>query len=252
MYYEKDVEVVSVNGEEKLFKGPIQRIGGGGTKTAYKLLGTDHVVLLPNEVDGQALVDIFERICDEEVYMSTYLKNVGLLGLPVTKCVCNGMFGLYAPSFEFYPSLYRAHVIDKKELLRCTWNPQSRFDGERGEVDWVPVFQALFADLVVASLNGLSLRGDSFNLLLAESGSVFYCGTGRYALRYFGFDYASKRFVLSRPDVGRRTMELEHECCTAETEAKRAMLLAIDIMDCLLGQPIVSDQYKLFVQTFEK
>lgn len=258
---------VIVDGEE-VFQGNMRHIGGGGTKTAYELVGTDKVVLLPNEVDGQRLVNIFERICDEEVYMYNYLASINLLGLPVTKCVVvqpggREMLGLYAPSFQSFQKI-KAHVIDTKHLLGCTWDPQSRFHAldEHKEVDWLPVFQTLHQDLVQAANNGLLLRGDSFNLLLAEPGSPHYTGTGAYALRYFGFDFSSKRFAMTRPTLGEphftnvcdvlAMMEgssSNNSLQVVEQVVNLAMIEAIDVMDCLLGQLIVKPQVEAYLKS---
>jgi len=221
---------------------------GGATKFAYHLVGTNKMVLLPNQVEDPAVMDdVFERICNEEMYMCTYLEGIHLLGLPVTKCVvqCKGRglakLGLYAPSLASYQHV-KAHVIDPKHLLDCTWDPQSG----KG-VDWVPVFQTLKNDLVIALHNGLLLRGDSFHLLLAEQGSPYYCGTGVYALRYFGFHFASQAFVLQRPSPGEPHFvnvcdALAMESVNVMDLVKLSLAEAVDVMDYLLGQRVVKPQ----------
>ena len=95
------------------------------------------------------------------------------------------------------------------------------------------------------------LRGDSFNLLLAEQGSPYYSGTGLYALRYFGFDFSSKKFPLALPVRGEPHFVNKCDVLAMETGdilevVKLGMIEAVDVMDYLLGQPIVKDQVYSF------
>jgi hypothetical protein len=178
-----------------VFEGPVVRLGGGGTKTAYQLVGTDFVVLLPNSVDGQALVNIFDRICDDEIYFYNYLTTHELLGLPVLRCSVKTeretFSGLYAPAFSAYAN-HQAHVIDKKNIFQCHLDltqllPQS-------VQEWIPVFQPLIQDLKRLTDNKVCPWGDSYNFLWTERGSQYHSGSAPYALRYFGFDFSNKHF----------------------------------------------------------
>jgi hypothetical protein len=199
---------VTIN-NQTVFEGNLKKVGGGGTKTAYKLENTDYVVLLPNWVDGAVLVNIFDMICDDEVFMYNHLISNQLLGLKVEHCfvqqisgptiwgqppigVGNSMCGLYAPSFSSF-SKELAHVFDKKDTITFNWD-QPKLESIQ---DCVEVLKPLVEDLDVAINCGVIPYGDSYNFLIAEQGSPYYRGSGRYAVRYFGFDFASKRHALS-------------------------------------------------------
>ena len=183
---------------EVVFEGKMKKIGGGGTKSAFELIGTDNVVLLPNATDGPSLVSIFDRICNEEVFMNNKLNSIDILGLNVTNCTVQKiddessplMQGLYARSFSSFTKDL-AHVVDRKELLKCTWTYKEPVS------DWVSVFEPLIKDLIKVVDAGIYPWGDSYNLLIAEKGSPYYTGSGQYAVRYFGFDFSSKRYILS-------------------------------------------------------
>ena len=199
---------VSVN-NETVFEGEVKKIGGGGTKTAYQLENTDYVVLLPNWVDGSRLVSIFDRICDDEVFMNNYLTSRQILGLKVKHCfveqisgptmfgqppigVGNSMCGLYAPSFNSFEKEL-AHIFDKKDRRTFTWTAPTLETIE----DWIAVLTPLIDDLNSVIKASIIPYGDSYNFLIAEQGSPYYKGSGKYAVRYFGFDFSSKRRSLS-------------------------------------------------------
>lgn len=197
---------------ETVFEGKMKRIGGGGTKTAYQLGETDKVVLLPNLVDGARLANIFDRVCDDEVFMYNYLLSRQILGLKVEHCFVqqtgiieeenkyishpigdgNSICGLYAPSFlSFEKDL--AHIFDKKDIFTFNWTaPEVETISE-----WIEIFNPLIEDLKLLINSGIVPYGDSYNFLIAEKGSPYYKGSGEYAVRYFGFDFASKRGGLS-------------------------------------------------------
>jgi len=183
-----------------VFEGAVRRVGGGGTKTAFELIGTDFVVLLPNMTDGQALVQIYDRICEDEIFYYNYLTSHQLLGLPILQCtvvsenLASETLALYAPAFAAYKN-HLAHVIDKKSLFSLDVKLSQPLPKTINE--WLLVFCPLMQDLERVVDNNICPWGDSYNLLWTEQGSKYHSGTGHYALRYFGFDFASKRFARS-------------------------------------------------------
>ena len=194
---------------ERVFDGSLARLGGGGTKTAYYLNGTDFVVLLPNEVDGLQLEKIFPRICHEEETMYTYLGTNGLaLSLPVKTCVVtleNGktLFGLYAPCFESYVNR-GAYVLDTKDIRLCCWDRKLRinptfFDAE----SWVPIFAPLVQDLSRLAAAGIVPAGDCLNFIITTPafGKDHVDPLVPFQVRYFGFDFTSKRYVSERAEA---------------------------------------------------
>ena len=243
----------------------MRRLRDKETMTAHELVGSEKMVLFPNKSSQTN----WERICDEEVFMSKYVTSIQLLGLPVVKCVVesdtiNGVgLGLYAPTLDSFQHL-KAHVIETKRLLDCTWNPHSRLlllDGQ--EIDWLPVFQPLYNDLVNALHNGLVLRS---HLLLAEQGSPYYCGTGVYALRYFGCQFSHPEYAMIQPVPGdSHFLNMYEVLCMADDSCqgtftrtsginlmkmvKLSMMAAVDTMDYLLGQRIVQPQLESYLQT---
>lgn len=160
-------------------------------------------------VDGAQLANIFDRVCDDEVFMYNYLLSHQILGLKVEHCFVqqngiidekishpigdgNSICGLYAPSFlSFEKEL--AHIFDKKDIFSFIW------DAPNVETisEWIEVFNPLIEDLKLVINSKVIPYGDSYNFLIAEPGSPYYKGSGKYAVRYFGFDFASKRGGLS-------------------------------------------------------
>jgi len=188
---------------EIVFEGNIKKIGGGGTKSAYSLIGTNKVVLLPNEIDGYWLEREFNRIRNEELTIYKYLKSKSIPSLKIKLCdaFINGKHkvGIYSPSFESYIDK-GAYILDLKNPLSCCWDNEIEFNKTFFELEsWISIFKPLFDDLKNASENGLRLLPyyDHFNLMITKKGSTYHLGEAEYAVRFFGFDFSSKRYPNS-------------------------------------------------------
>lgn len=187
-----------------IFNGDMKKIGGGGTKSAYSLVGTNKVVLLPNEIDGDWLVREFKRIRNEELVIHQYLKSKSIPSLDIEICdvfLDNAHYkpGIYCPSFESYIE-QGAYILDNKNPYPFYWNKKNVFNSSFFELEsWIPIFKPLFDDLKNASENGLSLLPyyDNFNLMITKKGSTYHLGESEYAVRFFGFDFSSKRYPNS-------------------------------------------------------
>lgn len=190
---------------ELVFEGVIGRLGGGGTKTAYGLQGTDYAVLVPNEVDGLQLEKVFPRICYEEETMFNYLSTNDIApSLPVKTCTVtldNGktLPALYAPCFESFMEA-GAYVLDSKEPYSCCWNPRLCMNPTFYDVDsWVPIFEPLIQDLKRLVGAGIVPLGDCLNFVITTPASKYHVNPAvPYQVRFFGFDFSSKRYVSER------------------------------------------------------
>jgi len=195
--------IVIVN-NQIVFNGDMKKIGGGGTKSAYSLVGTNKVVLLPNEIDGDWLVREFKRIRNEELIIHQYLKSKSIPSLDIEICdvfLDNAHYkpGIYCPSFESYIE-QGAYILDNKNPYPFYWNKKNVFNSSFFELEsWIPIFKPLFDDLKNASENGLRLLPyyDHFNLMITKKGSTYHLGEAEYAVRFFGFDFSSKRYPNS-------------------------------------------------------
>lgn len=202
-----------------VFEGHIQKIGGGGTKSAYSLIGTDKVILVPNEVDGLWLKQEFDRIRREELTMYQYLKSKSIPSLQIELCdvfLSNGTYikGIYSPSFKSYIDR-GAYIIDMKDILSCCWDKNIIFNSSFFELEsWIPIFTPLIDDLRKASENGLSLIPyyDNFNMMITKKGSEYHIGEAEYAVRFFGFDFSSKRSknqIIEKIQTGEQLEKVE-------------------------------------------
>lgn len=188
---------------ELVFEGAMGRLGGGGTKTAYALNGTDFAVLLPNEVDGEALERVFPRICHEEETFYKYLStNNVALSLPVQTCVVtldNGktLFGLYTPCFDAFVQK-GAFVLDQKDSRACCWDSKRCINPTFFDADsWIPIFMPFVQDLKRLANAGIVPLGDSLNFVITTPafGESHVDPTVPFQVRFFGFDFTSKRYV---------------------------------------------------------
>jgi hypothetical protein len=226
---------VSVRGNIK-YQGPILEIGGGGTKTAYQCGNTHFVVLLPNVVEGKALQEKFYRICNEEEFMCNYLSALSLHVLPVISCIVifenqTTLLALYAPSFRSFHSK-GLHVIDCKNILGELWDP-SILPVPVDDVEaWVPVFSLLVEDLKTLCAAGVRPSGDCYNLCI-ENGVV----------RFFGFDFTSKRYPLELMQKVKNGQKIEpidvKECL------KTALDTAIEIVFIICSPKYDSQRQKV-------
>ena len=194
---------------ELVFEGSLVRLGGGGTKTAYNLNGTDFVVLLPNEVDGAQLERVFPRICHEEETIYTYLSaNNIALSLPVKTCVVTfdrgrTLFGLYAPCFESYIKK-GAYILDTKDMRACCWDKNLCINPTFFDVDsWVPIFAPLVQDLRRLVGAGIVPLGDCLNFIITTPafGPGHMDASVPFQVRFFGFDFTSKRYANERAEA---------------------------------------------------
>jgi len=201
--YRKMHNIVIVN-NQIVFNGDMKKIGGGGTKSAYSLVGTNKVVLLPNEIDGDWLVREFKRIRNEELVIHQYLKSKSIPSLEIELCdvfLDNAHYkpGIYCPSFESYIE-QGVYILDTKNPYPFYWDKKTVFNSSFFELEsWIPIFKPLFDDIKNASENGLLLQPyyDNFNLMITKKGSIYHIGKAEYAVRFFGFDFTSKRHPSS-------------------------------------------------------
>jgi hypothetical protein len=184
--------------EKVVFEGDIKFFNGGGTKSVYNLVGTDKVVLLPNFVDGQWLINEFDRIRKEELEMYKYLQSISILSLKIELCdiISNKdgkiIKGIYSPSFESYMS-QGLYIYDTKNYLTTYWkNEYNQNNNITNIYTWIPIFQPLFNDFKILLQNGIMPYGDNLNFVVISSDKY------KHTVRYFGFDFSSKRYVNTK------------------------------------------------------
>jgi hypothetical protein len=176
-----------------VFEGDIKFLSGGGTKSVYSLIGTDKVVLLPNEVDGITLINKFDRIRNEELEMYKFLQSISILSLKIELCDIvnnvngNVMKGIYSPSFESYIS-QGLFIIDLKNSNTTYWKRENKLNEIPDNIEsWYPIFKPLLNDFQILLENGILPYGDNLNLAVSKKDT--------YVLRYFGFDFSSKNYI---------------------------------------------------------
>jgi hypothetical protein len=196
------VSVQIFQNQQLIFEGYMKKIGGGGTKSAYECIGTNKVVLLPNEVDGEALERVFPRICNEECIIHNYLtlNNVAcslLVSICTLKFMDTGktLTALYAPNFNSFPA-EGEYVIDQRNWWNnCCFNRSEREINPTfyNVNSWVPVFEPLITDLKRLEDAGICPAGDSLNFIITSRGSPHHVDVSvPYQVHYFGFGFASK------------------------------------------------------------
>jgi hypothetical protein len=197
-----------------VFEGEIKKIGGGGTKTAYQLVNTYNVILLPNDLDGQKLINQFDRIRKEELVMHQYLSSKSIPSLEIQ--LCDVYFndttrqGIYCPSFETYAK-NGSYIIDSKNMYLSFWNKETIFNENFNDFkSWIPIIKPLYDDFVVLLENGIMPYGDNFNLMITQKNSEYHNSESKYALRFFGFDFTSKHYINKTVEKINNGIELEN------------------------------------------
>lgn len=177
-------------------------IGAGGTKTAY-LIDDKIVVFRPNAMDGQRLINIWDRIITDELMMSELLHKIGILNLNFKLCQIKlnqtlTLQTLCSQSFksEISNGLY---IIDTKNINSSTWPKDNSISFFAVDVDpynvdnWLKAMESYILDVNTLVKNNLSLCGDSLNFAFAAKGSKYHSGSDQlFEIRIFGFDFTSK------------------------------------------------------------
>ena len=178
-------------------------LGCGGTKTIY-FVDDNRAVAVPNRVDGQSLIRIWDRIISDEITMTDYLESIGLLVLKLHHCTVVFDDNLKLPSYYSYPFASYAndglYIIDTKNLRSTQWKDKSLFplNVDRFDVNnWMPILELLLKDIDIIAKNKIILSSDSVNLAVVANGSKWHSGSNNlYEVRYFGFDFSSKHREL--------------------------------------------------------
>lgn len=183
-------------------------IGGGGTKRALAV-DNQRVILMPNaklselsQIDKQ-----WERIIDDEIYMSNLLLSLDIPALTFERCqvkLPNGLiFATYmAPSFASYKS-QNSYIIDRKERKSSQWDSCGNLltpstDSQDIEA-WIRVLQPVIKDINTLVEAGIRLLGDKLNLVFVQRESPWHSKrNSEYEVRIFGFDFAHKINPLNR------------------------------------------------------
>jgi hypothetical protein len=171
-------------------------IGCGGTKTVIGV-NANTCVAVPNQIDGEWLFREWPRIVTEEIAISNYLNKLEILNAGATRCVVidgsNREFEtIRMPTFS---SLVKddIYVIDSKNANSALPSDKSiELDmictDNLTDIDtWLLVMGPLFQDIRTLADNGICARGDSANVAIQKNSS------GKYVVRFFGFDFTSKR-----------------------------------------------------------
>lgn len=183
--------------EQKLLKS----LGNGGSKMAIEI-EDGRALMVPNpgpdsitEVTGR-----WERMVEEEVAASDFLKEIGLLS-PLSERVSikhtneedQAISAYVCKSFKQFAE-EGCFIIDLKEAKSSTWNAKSPkfFANDEQRLDqknWDLFYNDFLNDVVKICLYNLPYSGDPFNLAINQEGAK---NSLQYHLRYFGFDFSSK------------------------------------------------------------
>jgi hypothetical protein len=179
--------------------GKIKCIGCGGTKTIYQI-EDDICIAVPNAIDGRALAAEWPRIIGDEMEISQYLISLGLLHIPISKCIVKFVSAtdceyetIMMPTFASY-ARNNQYIMDSKNAESSTFPSDGSIQilppEQMDDIDaWIRVFDSLFSDLRIMTKNCISPPGDAMNLIVIKN------DRGDYHVRFFGFDFTSKRYA---------------------------------------------------------
>lgn len=177
----------------------VKSLGRGGCKKAVQL-ADGRALLIPN-MDSNVAEGVntyWPHVVSEEVQMSKYLQEIGLLGLKLEKVTIFPRKGSSFPSYvtDSFASLKEKniYIIDQKNDESSTWDKKlfaNREDRENLE-KWKPLIDPLVKDIAKLALYNLPLSGDSLNLAIVKN-------EDDYQIRYFGFDFTGKTSRISMP-----------------------------------------------------
>ena len=178
-----------------------QKYGCGGSKCAYKL-DAQHALVLPNPSSGIPL-DLWSSIVLKEVGMTQWLSQQGLLTPeyePATahfqkECRDNGVPGYVGVSFDAL-SKRGIYVYDVDSLPKRGSLPYDIFhkDANPSQKEaWDCLMESLLQDIPHVYQVGVHPADmDSIHFALI----VHPCQHTAYRLRYFGYDFSSKKMQL--------------------------------------------------------
>jgi hypothetical protein len=190
-------------------------LGRGGSKKAIQV-ARGRALILPNmDADPTAhIAGRWERMVLEEVKMSKILSRLGLLSplseqvsVALTESSENVIPAYISESFENL-SLKGCFIIDIKNSDSSTWKEgeHSLFqsDEERlSEKNWDSVFDSALTDISKICSYNIPAEGDSLNIAIVKKASD--SAVCQHEVRYFGFDFSSKRKFLAIPDAENRS-----------------------------------------------
>lgn len=186
-------------------------LGNGGSKRAFQLEG-NRALILPN-MDIDRLEDIakrWERIVLEEVKMSEILTRIGLLSpssvqvhISLSTSSEKVIPAYICETFESL-SLKDCFVIDAKNHKSSTWKREENFlfhsDDDRLKVEnWDAVFDTALTDIAKICYYNIPNGIDSLNLAVVKNPKD--SSICPHQVRYFGFDFSSKRKALVLPNI---------------------------------------------------
>lgn len=198
------LEIPSVDARREITL--LEKLGGGGSKTAYKI-SDDEALLLSNNL----YPSIWHRIVNEDYAMSQFLQSVGLLGQNLEKVklfddLVSQETPRYALKAESFDSLRRRNiiVIDTKNTTYF----DKKFFKTQEEIEnpdnWLPLMSAMKKDIAKIIHYQLPTGGDSFNfayVLRQESDlrAQRELEAQSFEMRYYGFDYTLKSQEMKIP-----------------------------------------------------
>lgn len=209
-------------------------LGGGGSKSVYQI-GEFEALVIPN-MTLDSIEDIalrWKRMVLEEVKMSKFLLSIGLLAptlMPTRVSYTNPNVSI--PTYRTYPfkllkDIEGIYVIDLKNSYSSTWEKGENFlfnstEERMDEKNWESVFDIFLTDVLKICTFNLPVSGDSVNMAIAVHESDE--GKTEYKVRYFGFDFSSKRSELDIPQVEKNA------CYKLRLDYKKAETLISDFL----------------------
>lgn len=202
----------------------IGMLGAGGSKKAI-LLENETALLLPNldticvqHIDYvTSTATLWQDMMQEEIAISSVLTSVGLLCSEpkyVEVALSKDSIQERLPAYicKTFKSLANEgnFIIDTKNWRSSTWREGKDFlfttETERlNEKNWSATLDPLLTDLAKIVLYRLPSNTDSLNMAIIKKPIVSEESSNQYEVRYFGFDFSSKRAITPTPTMEKFT-----------------------------------------------
>lgn len=225
----KDFSSVLIEEDDGPQEFTISPMGAGGSKRAYRCMGSTKALILPN-MDCNPLSEIQEgwaRVVDKEVRMSETLEKIGLLSLRCKKVQVstNSDPSQSIPAYvaDNFESLAERgiYVIDQKNNSSSTLKkkifqkPSDALDKRQ----WRDILNPLVDDVAKLVIHDIPTGSDSISYALVETES------SSYQLRFLGFDYTTRSGEGRIPEV--EDPSGKKKCCDRITRIGRSIFNAV-------------------------
>lgn len=171
-----------------------RKLGQGGSKIAWEI-SADYVLMLPS-TDHDDPSSYWPHVVHDEVLFSNILKAFGLMTTNnklVTVTINNSTIPAYISTN------FRKFAHHGMFVFESKGKPPFAFPYINNTHYWHCMFKSLYKDAINMYRLQLPASGDSVNfIVLSRPTTTKGCD---YKVRYFGFDFSSKRKMRSKPII---------------------------------------------------